>query len=135
MGVKKIGILHNELAQVVASMGHGDQLVIGDAGLPVPQGVPCIDLAVTFGTPTLQTVLDTVLAELCVERVTLAVQTEHANAALWQSVRQYADAENWAVDVCSHDEFKQRTRNACAVVRTGDNTPYTNIILHSGVPF
>ena len=103
--MKKIGILHNELAQVVASMGHGDQLVIGDAGLPVPQGVPCIDLAVTFGTPMLQTVLDTVLAELCVERVTLAVQTEHANAALWQSVRQYADAENWAVDVCSHDEF------------------------------
>ena len=133
--MKKIGILHNEFAQMVASMGHGDQLVIGDAGLPVPQGVPCIDLAVTFGTPMLQTVLDTVLAELCVERVTLAVQTEHANAALWQSVRQYADAENWAVDVCSHDEFKHRTRNACAVVRTGDNMPYTNIILHAGVPF
>ena len=36
--MKKSGVLHNELAQIIASLGHGDLLVIGDAGLPVPQG-------------------------------------------------------------------------------------------------
>lgn len=133
--MKKTGILHHELAQVVAAMGHGDKLVIGDAGLPVPLGIPCIDLAVTFGLPRLHDVLQTVLTELCVERVTLATETEQASSALWQMVQTQAAVDNWTVDVCSHELFKQRTASACAVVRTGDNTPYTNIILHSGVPF
>lgn len=45
--MRKSGILHAELSRIVASMGHGDELVIADAGFPVPAGVACVDLAVT----------------------------------------------------------------------------------------
>ncbi|MEL7164747.1 MAG: RbsD/FucU domain-containing protein, partial [Pseudomonadota bacterium] len=65
--MKKAGILHAELSAVVAGLGHGDLLVIGDAGLPVPPGVPCVDLAVTLGVPGMLDVLDAVLSEMCVE--------------------------------------------------------------------
>ena len=65
--MKKSGILNTDLAAIVAGLGHGDLMVIGDAGLPVPQGVPCIDLAVTLGVPQMLDVLDAVLSEMCVE--------------------------------------------------------------------
>ena len=45
--MKRTGLLNIELSQVIAGMGHGDVLVIGDAGLPVPKGVRRIDLALT----------------------------------------------------------------------------------------
>ena len=129
--MKKHGILNRELAHLAASLGHGDTVVIGDAGLPVPQGVPCIDLAVCLGVPPLMPVLEAVSGELCIERITLAAETEAASPALWQA----AHAQGAAVDICSHEAFKAACARARAVVRTGDATPYTNIILHSGVPF
>ena len=58
--MKRTGILHAELSGLVAAMGHGDTLVIGDAGLPVPPGVRCIDLAVSPGVPRFQQVVDAV---------------------------------------------------------------------------
>lgn len=129
--MKKNGVLNRELSRLIATLGHGDMLVIGDAGLPVSAGVPCIDLAVCLGMPPLQPVLDAVLSELCVERITLAAETQAANPTLWLTAQQQAVA----LDVLSHHDFKTRCAAARAVVRTGDNTPYTNIILHSGVPF
>ena len=61
--MKRTPLLHSELSGLIAAMGHGDLLVIGDAGLPVPPGVRCIDLAVTRGVPRFFDVLDAVLAE------------------------------------------------------------------------
>lgn len=40
----KTGILHPQLARVLAELRHKDTLVIGDAGLPIPKGVERIDL-------------------------------------------------------------------------------------------
>lgn len=47
--MKKHGILNRELAGIFATMGHTDQLVIADCGLPIPEGVKCIDLSYTLG--------------------------------------------------------------------------------------
>lgn len=49
--MQKIGILNSEIAKVLADMGHTDTIVIGDCGLPVPDGVKKIDLALKLGTP------------------------------------------------------------------------------------
>ena len=43
--MQKIGILNSEIAKVLADMGHTDTIGIGDCGLPVPDGVKKIDLA------------------------------------------------------------------------------------------
>ena len=98
--MKRSPLLHAELSHVIASLGHGDMLVLGDAGLPIPDGPRRIDLAVARGVPQLTDVLQAVLSE-----------------------------------TVSHEEFKRRTAKARAMVRTGECTPYANIILIAGVKF
>jgi len=49
--MKRTTLLHAELSEVIARLGHGDLLVIGDAGLPIPDGPRRIDLAVSAGVP------------------------------------------------------------------------------------
>lgn len=124
--MKSSGILNAELARVIAALGHGDLLVIGDAGLPVPPGVPCIDLAVTLGVPGFLDVLDAVLSEMCVETACRASEAAEIGAQM--------DARLTCTHV-SHDAFKAQSTQAIAVVRTGEATPYANIALRAGVVF
>ncbi|MCF3974043.1 D-ribose pyranase [Paracoccus salsus] len=127
--MKRGKLLHAELSGLVAALGHGDLLVIGDAGLPVPAGVRCIDLAVTGGVPGMFDVLDAVLAEMVVERAAFA---REASADLAHQLRQ---RDIGRTETISHNDFKAMTRDARAVVRTGEFTPYANIGLWSGVAF
>lgn len=123
--MKKSGILHADLSRLVASLGHGDLLVIGDAGLPVPPGVACIDLAVTHGVPTFRQVLDAVLSEMTVESCAMAAESSEA-------LRTLAPLPPRLI---AHAAFKAETARARAVVRTGEITPYANIALYAGVTF
>ena len=123
--MKKTGILHADLARLVASLGHGDLLVIADAGLPVPPGVPCIDLAVTHGVPTFAQVLAAVLTEMQVEACIMAAEASDDLRAMAPMPARLMD----------HDAFKAETARARAVVRTGEITPYANIGLYAGVTF
>lgn len=127
--MKRTTLLHSELSGLIAAMGHGDLLVIGDAGLPVPPGVRCIDLAVTRGVPRFLDVLDAVLAEMVVERSAWAAE---AGADL-QGALQGRDLGT--PSVVAHDAFKTLSREARAIVRTGEFTPYANVALWSGVAF
>ncbi|GGF70307.1 D-ribose pyranase [Paracoccus acridae] len=127
--MKRTTLLHSELSGLIAAMGHGDLLVIGDAGLPVPPGVRCIDLAVTRGVPRFFDVLDAVVAELVVERSAWASE---ASADLDAELRARALGQGRTV---AHDAFKALTRDARAIVRTGEFTPYANVALWSGVAF
>jgi D-ribose pyranase len=131
--MKKTPLLHAELSHLIATLGHGDALVIADAGLPVPPGTRCIDLAVTRGVPSFEQVLDAVLSEMQVERA------EHAQEMLQRSphvaellVRKLRGVPLEATD---HALFKQRAAAARAVVRTGECTPYANVMLFAGVVF
>jgi D-ribose pyranase len=134
-------LLHGELSATIARMGHGDGLAIGDAGLPIPESRLRIDLALTRGVPSFLVTLDTVLAELRVERVVLAEEIKLRNptqlAGIEAILSDYRTRTGAAVTVVftSHEDFKQRTAAAVAVVRTGECTPYSNVILHSGVVF
>ncbi|QBX34144.1 D-ribose pyranase [Paracoccus liaowanqingii] len=127
--MKRTVLLHAELSGLVAAMGHGDLLVIGDAGLPVPRGVRVVDLAVTRGIPGVFDVLDAVLAEMVVERSALA-QEAGADLAARFRARQIG-----AVSPMPHDALKAAMAEARAVVRTGEFTPYANICLYAGVAF
>jgi D-ribose pyranase len=134
--MKRTSLLHAELSQVIASMGHGDMLVLGDAGLPIPVGPNApqrIDLAVSPGTPRLHDVLQAVLTELQVEGSILAHEAllgEDKQLPDW-CARQLPNSP----DTVSHVEFKKLCAQARAMVRTGECTPYANIILIAGVAF
>jgi D-ribose pyranase len=130
--VKRTALLNSDLSQVIASLGHGDMLVIGDAGLPIPDGPRRIDLAVTRGVPLLTDVLQAVLTEMQVESMVVADEALNAAKALpgW-----YPQSLGIAPQTVSHEEFKRRSARARAIVRTGECTPYANIILVAGVSF
>lgn len=130
--MKRTALLHAELSQVIAALGHGDMLVIGDAGLPIPDGPRRIDLAVMRGVPLLIDVLQAVLSEMQVESVVVANEALNGAKALpaW-----YPQSLGIAPQTVSHEEFKRRSAKARAIVRTGECTPYANIMLIAGVSF
>ncbi len=132
--MKRHLLLHAELSHVIATMGHGDMLVLGDAGLPIPVGPNApqrIDLAVCPGTPGLEDVLRAVLSELQVQSTMIATEALDAGCApAW-----YTDQLSLTPKTVSHEEFKKVCATARAMVRTGECTPYANIILVSGVTF
>ncbi|WP_050475758.1 D-ribose pyranase [Herbaspirillum rhizosphaerae] len=130
--MKKTPLLNIALSQLIASLGHGDSIVIGDAGLPVPPGVPLIDLALTRGIPGFMDTLQTILAEMQVEHHVLADELAERSPQLAQQISSLGLAGKQTL---SHEDFKHRTRQARAVIRTGEFTPYANIILVSGVAF
>lgn len=130
--MKKRGVLNSEMAAVVAQMGHGDTICIGDAGLPIPPETKRIDLAVTQGVPSFLTVTATVLQELCVEEVIVAQELTE-NREFYEKLQQLLPVKK--ITLVEHEELKRRLSQTKAVIRTGEFTPYANIILKSGVIF
>ncbi|MBU8683705.1 D-ribose pyranase [Bacillus haynesii] len=131
--MKKHGILNSHIAKLLADLGHTDTIVIADAGLPVPPGVPKIDLALTLGTPGFQEVTKLIADEMAVEKVTAAEEIESVNPE--QAAFLKAEFSNRKIDYIPHEAFKKATSHAKAVIRTGEATPYANCILHAGVIF
>lgn len=130
--MKRSHLLHAELSRVIASLGHGDTIVIGDAGLPIPHGPERIDLAVSRGVPTLTQVLGAVLSEMEVEAATIA---QEALASDGRAPEWYPPGLDCPCHTVSHEEFKRLCTQARAVIRTGECTPYANILLRAGVAF
>lgn len=130
--MKKHGILHRELAALIASLGHGDAIIIADSGLPIPPGVTCIDLAVTEGVPGFLEVLDAILYEMVVERATVAGELQSNPTFIDNITSRLVPVD---LQVVSHKDLKNLTAGARAIIRTGEWTPYANIILYAGVAF
>ena len=130
--MKRTLLLHADLSRVIAQLGHGDMVVIGDAGLPIPDGPLRIDLAVTPGVPRLSDVLSAVLSEMQVEHAVVAQEALGADGSFpsWCAV-----GFPLSLEAVPHAVLKQRCAQVKAVVRTGECTPYANIILYSGVTF
>ena len=131
--MKKYGTLNQPISEVIAGMGHGDMLVIADCGLPIPQGVRRIDIALLPGVPSFLQTLDVVLKELEVESVVVATEMSTASPELDKDIKKMIGDR--PVTVVSHEDFKAMTKQGVAVIRTGECTPYANIILRSGVIF
>ncbi|EJL79514.1 D-ribose pyranase [Variovorax sp. Varisp85] len=133
--MKRTALLHAELSHVIASLGHGDMLVLGDAGLPIPDGPRRIDLAVARGVPQLDDVLQAVLSEMQVEGIVIADEALDGDGDTKKLPGWYPQSLGIEPQTVSHEEFKRRTAKARAMVRTGECTPYANIILIAGVKF
>jgi len=108
--------------------------VIADCGLPVPDGVECIDLSLALGDPGFLRVLDSVLADFKVERAVFAMEAREHNAAV-AARASCLSQEKVQVEFVTHETLKSLTRRARAVIRTGEARPYANVLLYSGVIF
>lgn len=132
--MRKTVLLNSNISSVISRMGHTDMLTVGDCGLPIPDGVERIDLALKLGVPAFLEVLDTVLEELCVEKIILAEEIKAVSPAMHAEILARF-GEKVQVEYVSHEDFKKTTARSKAVVRTGECTSYANIILCSGVTF
>ncbi|MFB5676021.1 D-ribose pyranase [Paenibacillus terreus] len=132
--MKKHGMLNSHISKVLSDLGHTDIIVIADAGLPVPDGVPKIDLALKLGTPGFREVVDLVAEDMVIEKVILAQEIKDENAEALQFITDKFGTGTVNASI-SHEQFKALTRHAKAVIRTGEATPYANCILQAGVNF
>ncbi len=133
--MKRNGILNSDISRVLSYMGHTDRIAIGDCGLPIPEEVERIDLSLTFGEPKFLRVLELVLADMKVEKIVLAEEIKEQNPTVLQGIEALLTGQNVEVEFVPHTEFKAQTADCRAVIRTGETTPYANIILQSGCIF
>ena len=127
--------INPQLSRVISETGHTDLIVVADAGLPIPVGTERIDLAYRPGAPEFLDVLDTVLSELAVEGVTVSAEIVDTSPELLAALTaRFRDTE-FEITMIPHEEFKVLTRGARAFVRSGEYTPYANVVLHAGVVF
>ena len=133
--MKKTGILNSDISRVLSYMGHTDCLAIGDCGLPIPDEVERIDLSLMFGVPTFMQTLKVVAEDMKIEKIVLAEEIKTQNPTVLKQIEELFEGQEIEVEFVSHVELKEQTKNCKAVIRTGETTPYANIILQSGCIF
>lgn len=131
--MRKGKLLNSVIVSSLSKLGHTDQLTIGDAGLPIPDTTKRIDLALVKGVPGFVETVQAIAEDMVIESVILAeeIKTENPDV-LAEMEKLFGDIE---IVFVSHEAFKKQTSVSKAVIRTGECTPYANIILQSGVNF
>ena len=131
--MKKSKVINSDISRVISQMGHFDKLSIGDAGMPVPMTTEKIDLAVDNGIPSFMEVLNNVLEELEVQKIYLAEEIKEMNPSILKEIKERLPETDIAF--IPHNQMKKELNTCHAFIRTGEMTPYANILLESGVVF
>jgi D-ribose pyranase len=126
----KTGILNPQLNALLARVRHTNTLVIADRGFPFWPEIETVDVSVVDDLPTVLQLLHAVRANFVVGAAWMAEEFRGANDAKTQA--DFASAlEGVKLAYEPHVTFKKRVPSAIGLIRTGDATPYTNIILES----
>ncbi|WP_265521475.1 D-ribose pyranase [Oerskovia flava] len=127
--MRRTGVLNPALAEGLARLGHGHLVVVADCGLPLPRSATVVDLALVHGVPGFTQVLDAVLGEIVVEGSLAATESTGTVVSTWLGER------GLAPELVPHETLKKVLDAAALVVRTGEATPFANVVLRCGVPF
>lgn len=135
--MKKSRLLNSELSYEISKIGHTAHITLCDAGLPIPRDVKRIDLAVEAGLPSFISVLEPILSEMQVEEIVLAEEIKDKNPEMLKNIMEAFERANMSPKIVwiKHEEFKKITKESEVIVRTGECSPYSNVILKSGVVF
>jgi D-ribose pyranase len=128
--MKKGGIINQPIATVISGLGHSDTITIADAGLSIPDGIWRIDLALTAGVPSFIQTLQVVLEELLVEKAIVAEEMKSVSPQVYETLSEILG--DVPVELVPHHLFKERSASSKAIIRTGEFTPYANVILIAG---
>lgn len=131
--MKQNYVLNTELIKAIAGLGHTQNIVICDAGLPIPPHVKLIDLSVTKGIPKMLDVLKAVSNEMVIESFVIASELELVNPKLVEEMQEIL--KDLPYKTVEHEELKRMTKGSYAIVRTGECSSYANILLIGGVNF
>ena len=129
--MKETGFLNQEISHVISIMGHMDELIVCDAGFPIPLGVQTVDISLAKDKPTVLELLEELIKHFSVEKLVMANETKDVSPTRFNAIAGFFP-KNVAVETIPHTEFKQRSTKVKAVIRTGDFTAYSNVLLVSG---
>lgn len=133
--MQKGGILNSHIAKVLADLGHTDTICISDCGLPVPAGVQKIDLTLTFGTPSFEAVVRLLKEHMQSESIHIASPMKEMNPHNYAVLQELYPQDRYEWKTTDHEAFKEATKRCKCIIRTGETTPYTNVILQADCIF
>lgn len=125
------GVLNRNVASAITKQGHGDLLMVTDAGFAIPLGVEVIDIALEENKPMVLEVLAMLKKHYSVEKMFMANQTKETSPSLFENISN-AFGEGIPVETVDHSQMKEMSKNVKMIIRSGDFTAYGNVILVSG---
>lgn len=134
-------ILSPELIKTLCEMGHGDEIVIADANFPSENfGQRCVRADGISGEKLLEAILsvippDTYSDENMILMELVPSDVGKINPEIWDRYSKIALKKSGDIRI-GHVErfaFYERAKNAYAVVASGEEAVYANVIIKKGV--
>lgn len=129
--MKEIGVLNSSIASAISQQGHGDLLLITDAGFAIPSHLEVIDVAISENIPMVMDLLGELKKYFSVEKMYMSNEAKEISPTHFSKVSG-AFGEQVEIETLPHSDFKKLSKDVKAVIRTGDFTAYGNVILVSG---
>ena len=130
--MKKSRKLNKKFNTAIADMGHGDILIVGDAGFPIDSEEKRVDLAIEQDVPGVSQILELIMSDFIYEKVIVAEEQRLYNPVHFENVCRLSD--RCPVETVTHEEIIHRyAKEAKYIVRTGAFEPWGNIVLVSGI--
>jgi len=128
--MKEVGMLNCEISDVISRAGHRDEIIVCDAGFPIPPGVRTVDLALSENIPCVEDVIAEILKYFSVEALVVANETREVNPTKLKKIENLFE-QDIKVQFIPHGELKKRSKSVKAIIRTGDFTANSNFLLIS----
>ncbi len=128
--MKKIGIINGPISSVIAHLEHSDMVTVADAGLPVPDSTQRIDIALKPGVPGFLETLEVILTEMYVEKAYVSEDVIKTSPTIYSGIKKLLG--DVPIEPLPHTEFKKISGSTRAIIRTGEFTPFANVILVAG---
>ncbi|MDZ4716885.1 MAG: RbsD/FucU family protein [Roseiflexaceae bacterium] len=123
-------ILNPQINSLLSRVRHTNMLVITDRGFPFWPMIETINITLIDDIPTVLQVLNAIRPNFVIGEIILACEFREHNSP--ETVEQFAVAMHALnVTFMPHTDLKQRVPSAIGLIRTGDTTPYANMILIS----
>ena len=129
--MRETGIVNREICDILSTLGHTDEVIVCDAGFAIPTGVRTIDVSLAENKPTVPDVLAELKKHFSVERLIISEETQKVVPSRFKELAK-SFGKGVAVEIITQSEIRARARTVKAVIRTGDFTAYSNILLVSG---
>jgi len=124
------GILNPHLNHLLSRIRHTNTLVIADWAFPYWPQIETVDISLVKGIPTIADLLTAIEANFKIGEAWMAEEyLSHNPPGSDQAIRSILKSVPLTFE--PHLEFKKRVPHAIGLIRTGDITPYGNIIIES----
>ena len=137
-GIPKV--ISPELIKIMLEMGHGDELVLGDGNFPA---VSCAQRVVRADGLNIPVLLDAILRFYPLDKYVKApvalmsvVPGDTVQPTIWEEYRRIVakyDSQAAGFEFVERFAFYERAKKAFAIVATGEEALYANVILRKGV--